>query len=102
MWGGGLHADDGTPKTKRKDLYMTYIEKQEKLQAQAVEFCKKHTRQEAYDFATWILHELEEKNFCIWQTYTKDDVKLGTGKRPTDEEFCDMQERLQNCFYDIV
>ena len=38
----------------------------------------------------------------VVESYYSVDVKLGTGKRPTDEEFSDMQERLQNCFYDIV
>ena len=81
---------------------MTYFEKKEKIRAQAVEFCKKHTKQEEYDFATWILHELEEKGFCIWQTYTKDDIEIGTGKKPTAEQFSEMQERLMNTFDYIV
>lgn len=77
---------------------MNYIEKQEKAQKKAMRFLKKHTKQEAYDFATWILHDLEERGFCIWQTYTKDDIETGLDRKPTKDELSDMQDRLMNCF----
>ncbi|MBO7712660.1 MAG: hypothetical protein J6S85_03770 [Methanobrevibacter sp.] len=77
---------------------MTYFEKQAKIQKKAMRFLKKHTKQEAYDFATWVLHDLEERGFCIWQTYDKDDIEVCLGRKPTKDELADMQERLMNCF----
>lgn len=80
---------------------MTYIEKQEKLQKKAVQFLKKHTKQESYDFATWILHELQNKGFCIWQTYTKYDIESNLGHKPTDDEMQELSDSLQ-CFENII
>ena len=77
---------------------MTYFERQERIQKKAIRFLKKHTKQESYDFATWILHELEKKGFCIWQTYDKSDIEIGLGRKPTKDELADMQDRLMNCF----
>jgi hypothetical protein len=77
---------------------MTYTEKQAKIQKKAMRFLKKHTKQEAYDFATWVLHDLEERGFCIWQSYDKDDIEIGLGRKPTKDELADMQDRLMNCF----
>lgn len=77
---------------------MTYFEKQAKIQKKAMFFLKKHTKQEAYDFATWILHDLEVKGFCIWQTYDKEDIEIGLGRKPTKEELAEMQDGLMNCF----
>ena len=56
----------------------------------------------AYDLATWILYQLNGKNYCIWQTYTKDDIKLNWGKEPTVDEMDEMQENLMNCFDYII
>ena len=52
----------------------------------------------AYDVATWILYCLENKNYCIWQTYTQDDIKINMGRKPTNDEMEEMQERLANTF----
>lgn len=81
---------------------MSYVEEQVKLQKKAEEFIKKHTKQYAYDFATWVLHNLEHRGFCIWQTYTKDDIESCTGSKPTNDEFADMQERLADTFEYIL
>lgn len=51
-----------------------------------------------YETATSLLYHLQERGFCIWQTYTKDDIKLGLGRKPTKDELADMQDRLMNCF----
>ena len=51
-----------------------------------------------YEIATHILYYLEGKGACIWQTYTKDDVKMNTGKKPTMALMSDLQEQLQNFF----
>lgn len=77
---------------------MSYVEEQVKLQKKAEGFIKKHTKQYAYDFATWVLHNLEHKGFCIWQTYTKEDITVNMGRKPTSDEMDEMQERLADCF----
>lgn len=64
----------------------------------AVEFFNSNTKDDCYEFAVEILYRLSENGYCIWQTYTKDDIKLGLGRKPTKEELADMQDRLLNCF----
>lgn len=64
----------------------------------AKKLIKKYGQDKAYDLATWILHILSAENYCIWQTYDKDDIELNWGKKPTAEDIKQMQENLENCF----
>ena len=59
------------------------------------------TDKELYKIATGILYYLEEKNFCIWQAYTKEDIETGLGRAPTLDEMSAMQERLANIWEEI-
>ena len=64
----------------------------------AKKLIKKYGQDKAYDLATWILAILHAENYCIWQTYDKDDIELNWGKKPTAEDMEQMQENLTNCF----
>ena len=64
----------------------------------AKKLIKKYGKDKAYDLATWILGILSSENYCIWQTYDKDDIELNWGKKPTAEDMEQMQENLANCF----
>lgn len=64
----------------------------------AKKLIKKYGQEKAYDLATWILYALNVEDYCIWQTYTKDDIKLNWGKNPTAEDMEQMQENLANSF----
>lgn len=47
-------------------------------------------KESAYDLATSLLSVLEDMGYCIWQTYTKEDIKSNTGKSRITKEY--MQE----------
>ena len=79
---------------------MTYFEQQEKIREQAKKYIEKKGYEAAYDFATWILHRLQGHGYCIWQTYTKDDIESNIGRKPTDDEMQDLADSLQ-CFENI-
>lgn len=68
----------------------------------AKEIIKKYGNQKAYDLATWILYALNLEDFCIWQTYTKDDIEANLGRKTNAEEMEEMQENLGNIFEEIV
>lgn len=54
---------------------------------------------EAYELATEILQVLYNKKYCIWQTYTLDDIENSTGKKViTRALFDDLQDQLMNTF----
>lgn len=54
---------------------------------------------EAYKIATEILEVLYNKKYCIWQTYTMEDIKNCTGKKViTREKFDELQDQLMNTF----
>lgn len=55
---------------------------------------------DAYDLATSILERLQGHGYCIWQTYTKDDIEANIGRKPTDDEMQDLADSLQ-CFNNI-
>lgn len=74
------------------------INKTEKLMKQAHRTIKRLGDDDAYDLATWILHILNKRCYCIWQTYTVDDIKLNMGREPTAAEFLQMQENMGDCF----
>ena len=51
----------------------------------------------AYNLATCILEVLQDKKYCIWQTYTMNDLKANTGKkRITQEQWEDFKYALTN------
>lgn len=75
---------------------MSYIEEQEKIRKKASEYICKHGEQEAYDFATWILDRLQGRGFCIWQSYTVDDIESNEGSRPTKEHMQELADNLQS------
>ena len=67
------------------------------------EITKKLTDEEAYNLATYLLSKLESKGYCIWQTYSKEDVKMLSGKEDLVKE--DMEEyqcRLEDCANDGI
>lgn len=66
----------------------------------AKDYIVKHGEQDAYNFATSILCMLQGHGFCIWQTYTKDDIECNLGRKPTDDEMQDLADSLQ-CFENI-
>ena len=65
---------------------------------QSYEFYQNHSKEDCYDFAVELLYRLERDGFCIWQTYTQDDIRFNTGKQPTPQKMAELQERLQNTF----
>lgn len=66
----------------------------------AKNYILKHGEQEAYELATSILARLQGHGYCIWQTYTKDDIECNLCRKPTDEEMQDLADSLQ-CFENI-
>ena len=52
----------------------------------------------AYETATAMLYELYKKGYCIWQTYTRDDIRDNIGHRPDDNEMEYLGDALQNFF----
>ena len=67
---------------------------------EAMEYLSKHGDAEAYDFATELLAMLQGRGFCIWQTYTVEDVEANLGHRPSDDEMQLLGDALQ-CFENI-
>lgn len=62
-------------------------------------FVKGFGDDEVYELATDILQVLYHKKYCIWQTYTMEDIKNCTGKKViTREKFDELQDRLMNTF----
>lgn len=54
---------------------------------------------DAYEFATSILQVLYNRKYCIWQTYTLEDIKANTGKKViTRKTFDELHEQLMNTF----
>ena len=60
------------------------------------ELVDEYTDEALYDIATYILYQLSEKGFCIWQTYDRMDVQIVTGKKPTKMLMEDLQEQIGN------
>lgn len=79
---------------------MDYVAKQLALKKKANEFIKKNGKSKSYDFATWILNELSKKGYCIWQSYTKEDLSSNLGHNPSADEMAELGESLQ-CFENI-
>lgn len=53
-----------------------------------------------YETATNLLAHLQGRGYCIWQTYTKEDVESNIGRKPTNEEMQMLADSLQ-CFENI-
>lgn len=68
----------------------------DRMHKEASEIIKSRGNDEAYDLATEVLHLLSKKRYCIWQTYTKEDIKVNTGEYPTDEEMEELGDNLQS------
>ena len=50
-----------------------------------------------YDLATTLLEYLKDRDYCIWQTYTKSNLQQNTGKkRITHDDMQEYSERLQD------
>ena len=75
-------------------------DKIEKIRKEAYSIIQKKGIDDAYELATDILYLLSGKGYCIWQTYTKDDVEANIGKKPTDDEMRQLGDSLQ-CFENI-
>ena len=61
---------------------------------------REYSDQELYDIATDILYHLGNKHYCIWQTYTKDDIEQCTCEKATNERMDTYQEAIRNFFGD--
>lgn len=46
-------------------------------------------KDKAYELATWLLAILRDKRYCIWQTYTMDDLRKNSGKKRISQEQLD-------------
>ena len=67
------------------------------------EITKKLSDEETYNLATYLRSKLESKGYCIWQTYSKEDVKMLSGKEDLVKE--DMEKyqcRLEDCANDGI
>lgn len=64
----------------------------------ALDLIEKYGEKGAYEIATWTLHTLCGKRYCLWQTYDQEDIETNLGRKPTDDEFDAMEERLANSF----
>ena len=64
---------------------------------QSYEFYQNHSKEDCYDFAIELLYRLGRDGFCIWQTYTKDDLKqLGESTKKENMDY--LQDQIQNFF----
>lgn len=53
---------------------------------------------EKYNLALHVLSDLEDECYCIWQTYTKEDLKNITGKKKITQG--DFEEYAASLRYD--
>lgn len=65
------------------------------------EITSKLTNEETYNLATYLLSKLENKGYCIWQAYTKEDVKNITNKEPSKDDMEEYQYRLDDATSDL-
>lgn len=81
---------------KNQTLVSEFVNSEDKYSV-AGKFVKLLGEQQTYDLATTLLEYLKDRDYCIWQTYTKDDLKLNTGKkRLTHDDMQDYGDRLQS------
>lgn len=72
-----------------------------KKKINAKELMKDLNDLEAYTLATDILYELENKGYCVWQTYTVEDIADNLGHEPNGDEMEAIGDALR-CFPDAV
>jgi len=73
----------------------------ESIRKEATDIIKNRGCKDAYELATDILYLLSGRyGYCIWQTYTKDDIRLNIGRVPTRSEMQELADNLQ-CFENI-
>lgn len=53
---------------------------------------------ELYEIATYLLYELAERHYCIWQTYQKEDLEMAKGRQVSDDEMDDLNDRMMNVY----
>ena len=83
-------------KVNQQTLVAEFVNSQDKY-AVAGKFVKLLGEQLTYDLATTLLEYLKDRDYCIWQTYTKEDLKLNTGKkRLTHDDIQEYGDRLQS------
>jgi len=54
----------------------------------------KLTDEEKYNLAINLLSKLEDKGYCIWQAYSKEDIEHITGRKKLEKQ--DMEEYQNN------
>lgn len=69
---------------------------------QAVDYFDANSLEDSYEFAIELLYRLQEKGYCIWQTYTRDDIEQGLGRKPTEDDMSALQENISNIFEQII
>lgn len=69
---------------------------------QALEYLNANSEADAYELAIELLYRSEEKGYCIWQAYTKDEMTELLGKEPDENDMSAYQERLSNIWESIV
>ena len=76
-------------------------EKIESIRKEARDIIEARGCRNAYELATDILYILSAyRGYCIWQTYTVDDIKANIGRNPTRSEMQELGDNLQ-CFENI-
>jgi len=76
-------------------------DKIEKIRKESYDIIQDKGKDEAYRLATDILLWLSVRyGYCIWQTYTRDDVEANIGRKPTRSEMQELSDNLQ-CFENI-
>lgn len=81
---------------KNQTLVAEFVNSEDKYSV-AGKFVKLLGEQQTYNLATTLLEYLKDRDYCIWQTYTKNDLKLNTGKkRLTHDDMQDYGDRLQS------
>lgn len=61
---------------------------------------KNFNNDDVYDIVTRLLGILQCKDYCIWQTYTKEDIKLMDGHYPSYDKWQQLQRNLTE--YDLI
>lgn len=76
-------------------------DKIEKIRKEAYDIIQKKGIDDAYRLATDILWWMSCRyGYCIWQTYTRDDVEANIGRKPTNDDMRELGDNLQ-CFENI-
>lgn len=68
---------------------------------QAFKYFNTHTHEDSYEFAIELLYRLEGAGYCVWQTYSREDIELNLGRKPTEDDMSALQENISNIFEQI-